>query len=192
MTLIFKVTEVTKVKFGFQSITPKVLELSTWNLVQTLIVGGERSLFILGSLGSFLGQPVNFGVTRGQFWGSLEHNSKIFKAINLKPGRDSWLGSSKMSTEILLGCARCTITQILNAITQLVSSTAWPFTQKYLLSRNVRMVMRNDYMYRNNMDNSKLCINGCHSNKWDPWHQAKLFFLIFSDIISNICRHCVA
>ena len=29
VTLMFKVTEVTKVKFGFQSITPKVLELPT-------------------------------------------------------------------------------------------------------------------------------------------------------------------
>ena len=50
VTLIFQVTEVKKVKLDFQSITPKVFELSTWNLVQTLIMGVERFLFIFGSI----------------------------------------------------------------------------------------------------------------------------------------------
>ena len=36
---------------------------------------------------------VNFGVTRGQFGGSLEHNSKSFSAINLKRGTDKGLNS---------------------------------------------------------------------------------------------------
>ena len=49
-----------------------------------------------GHWGHFWGQAVNFGVTRGKFWWSLEHNSKNFKAIYLKPGTDGFLGSGKM------------------------------------------------------------------------------------------------
>ena len=37
MTLILKVTKVTKVKFGFWSMAANVLELSTRNFVQTLV-----------------------------------------------------------------------------------------------------------------------------------------------------------
>ena len=77
MTLIFKVTEVTKVKFDFQSITAKVFELLTWNLVKTLVSGQARCLFFgghwdpfLGSLGSVFGVTgVNFGITVVNFWG---------------------------------------------------------------------------------------------------------------------------
>ena len=39
---------------------------------------------------------VNFGVTGGQFWESLGHNYKRFRAINLKLGTGTCIGSAKI------------------------------------------------------------------------------------------------
>ncbi len=46
--------------------------------------------------GHFGRQVVNLKVTGGQFGGSLEHNSKTFKGISMKPGTDTCLGAGKM------------------------------------------------------------------------------------------------
>ena len=70
VTLIFKVTEVTKVKFHFWSITQNVLELSTWGLVQTLVWDQTWCLFILRSLGWIL--SLGHWVQKGQNCGD-EH-----------------------------------------------------------------------------------------------------------------------
>ena len=45
VTLISKITEVTKVKFGYWRITEEVLELSTWNLVQTSCLNPDKCLY---------------------------------------------------------------------------------------------------------------------------------------------------
>ena len=57
---------------------------------------GKGPYSFWGYWGHFWGQAVNLKVTRGQFWGSLEHNSKSFKVINLKLDTDTFLGSGKM------------------------------------------------------------------------------------------------
>ncbi len=49
----------------------------------------------MGSLGSILGSMGSIWVTVVIF-GLLDHNSETFRAINLKLGTDTYLGSGKM------------------------------------------------------------------------------------------------
>ena len=72
--MIFKITEITKVKFGLQGMTQKVLELlETWYRYLSRV---RRDAY------SFWGQIWGHGAKRSKF---LCSNSKGFRAIKLKP-----------------------------------------------------------------------------------------------------------
>ena len=63
--------------WGHCNITQNILGLSTWDLLQILVLDQARCLFMLGSLGSILG-------SRESSLRSLEHASAGFRATNLK------------------------------------------------------------------------------------------------------------
>ena len=78
VTLIFKVTEVTKVKFGFRSITQKVLKLLTCNLVFRHLSEVRQDVHSFwGRWGQFWGQGVNFWGHCGITQNLLELSSSL-------------------------------------------------------------------------------------------------------------------